>query len=263
MWRETWDFAVAILWNHFTLSGGCVLTVLVGLYEKYWKTASVSMATYSRVILVLFVFACFQAWQGERESKVGRERDLNKQELANIGQKRLTTLETENRIRKEIEKDHCDSLLQASQRNINDYGHLVLAQQSVDQGKQRQTAACLLDLAEARKPVPRRMRQIGLWYNSHVSPKSTIWLLVTNKSVTPLSVTVSCHAERPISITNFQAVVVGDVESLNLSNPALKVAENTWTVTIGSPAWTEDSPVLANVVYNGEPDKIICQFSTQ
>jgi hypothetical protein len=29
---EFWQFAVSVFWAHFTLSGGCVLTVLVGLF---------------------------------------------------------------------------------------------------------------------------------------------------------------------------------------------------------------------------------------
>jgi hypothetical protein len=70
-------FIRSVIWLHLTLLAGCVMTVAVGLFEKYVIRKALSLPVYSAMVGALLFFACFQAWQEEYTSRIGRESDLN------------------------------------------------------------------------------------------------------------------------------------------------------------------------------------------
>ena len=63
---NVWLFVKAVFIHWYTLVGGCVLIVLLGLVER-WRGIPVPNIVYWGAIIILVFVACYQAWLTEHE----------------------------------------------------------------------------------------------------------------------------------------------------------------------------------------------------
>jgi hypothetical protein len=61
------EFIRAIFHHWFVLLGGCAVTVLLGLFER-WRHITIPWGWYVRILVVFLFFACFLAWNDEHAS---------------------------------------------------------------------------------------------------------------------------------------------------------------------------------------------------
>jgi hypothetical protein len=84
------------------------------------------------------------------------------------------------------------------------------------------------------------------------------WLLITNKTITPVNLVVVCN-KRPTSIS---ANVIGGGAQLGGGNQ--KLSDYEYLLNIGSPAWSPDTPMTLDVSYSGDEnsgdENIRCSF---
>lgn len=88
-----------------------------------------------------------------------------------------------------------------------------------------------------------------------VDLQSPRWLLITNKTVTPIDLIVQC-SRRIISVSG---QVLGGGGSIQLGGSARKLADNEYELSIASPAWSPITPLSATVSYSGG-EFITCNF---
>ena len=84
--------------------------------------------------------------------------------------------------------------------------------------------------------------------------KTVRFLLLTNKSVTPVNMRVVCNAY-------LETAMIGPIGSGNMSMGAgpARLAPNAFDLSVESPAWTPTTPFVAIVHYGGDKD-IMCSF---
>lgn len=136
-------FIWSVLSLQFVLLGGCVLTVLVGLLEKYFFKHQLSLRGYTGIILALLFFACFQSWQQERRSRLGREVDLHKQEG-------MTLTETRK-------LDGCELSLRTAQDSLNRNQGAIDARSSQLAAQQASLDSCLVQLGKVQQTEPAKV----------------------------------------------------------------------------------------------------------
>jgi hypothetical protein len=235
MIQDVWDFFVAVFTLHFVLLGGCVLTVLVALWEKYLSKRGISKGIHARVILFLLFFACFQAWQQEHQSKLGRERDLHTE-------RGLTQAST-------TRERHC---------------------QAVSEGKSYQINSCLVQLGKAQQSEPLRVvghlvpggasKRLLVGQNADTGRRSQVdafertYVVVTNRILTPVRLVVSCEG----------VVVKADGNILGTTTRYVggwggRLSAQSFGVGILSPAWAPTNPMLVTVMATVDP--VGCRFS--
>lgn len=64
---KVWLFIKAVFVHWYTLVGGCLLIVLLGLWER-WRGASVPNVVFWGTIILLLFVACYKAWLNEHET---------------------------------------------------------------------------------------------------------------------------------------------------------------------------------------------------
>jgi hypothetical protein len=65
------------VWRHWVaIMEGSVATVLLGVYQSFILKKPISKAWYAVVLNGFLLFACFQAWEEQYTSRLGREADL-------------------------------------------------------------------------------------------------------------------------------------------------------------------------------------------
>ena len=79
------------------------------------------------------------------------------------------------------------------------------------------------------------------------------WILLTNKTVTPVSMVVSCNAV-------LDSVDVSPIGGTMMGSAGNKLGPSAWGSNIQSPAWAPTAPLLARVSHRGR-DSIVCSFN--
>jgi hypothetical protein len=65
---------VQAVWVHaITLAAGCVVTVMLGLFERHILKRPVSARTEIAILLAFVFFACFQAWRDEHREAIKKQ----------------------------------------------------------------------------------------------------------------------------------------------------------------------------------------------
>jgi hypothetical protein len=247
--RELFQFIVSVLSLQFVLLGGCVLTVLVGFYEKFIAKKAVSVRAYVRVIVTLMFFACFQAWQQEHRSKIGREGDLHAQEGLTLSQK----LETQREANRH---EQCEGSLREAQNSLSRFQGAVGAQTSQIQAQQGTINGCLTQAMKLLTPEALRLSFVALppIQRQKATTKSANYLVLVNKTITPVRMSITCKTPAHI-----EASVLGTgTQSGSFENQDYIGTEH--MIAIDSPAFGPSSPLLVSLDFNTEqePD---CQFS--
>ncbi len=63
--------------DHFvTLLSGCLATVSLGLFEKFYLKREVSRKTLACILFIIFLFACFQTWEAEYEQVLQLQKEV-------------------------------------------------------------------------------------------------------------------------------------------------------------------------------------------
>jgi len=175
-------------------------------------------------------------------------------------------------LRKQLEKTRTNEEItkEALANQITELQKSCAVKEAVNQTVQRQNrdeqlliANCQQQAIKLLVPPQPKVTQVALYHSGpdeHGFRKATC-ILLTNKSITPIGLTASCWSiTDPITMTGFRAFVMGGVEQLNLATSGEQLANHVWRLNIGSPAWTDTSPVLVEVAYTGTTEKIVCAF---
>jgi hypothetical protein len=86
LYRDMLNLFLVRVWARWiTLLEGSVGTVALLLLQTFWFKKPIPAGWYAAIFLGFLFFGCFQAWEDEYLSKVGREKDLHNAELRNIG----------------------------------------------------------------------------------------------------------------------------------------------------------------------------------
>ena len=230
---------------------------LGGALREVLEETSISMEAYTRVVLTLFVFACFQAWQGEHQSRIARESDL-----AGANQETSHELREKNEERKY--KETCQGLLQTSQSRINDISGNVIAQQSQTQESQSKVQECLVELGKSQR---QERLKITHYYLGRVSSQEFqspprahygTFLVLTNKAITPVRLLVTCESD----ISAAGGVLGTAAESYGGWGGQVTSSKKQFGVGILSPAWTPVNP-LSVTVFSDSDTIGTCEFEEQ
>lgn len=89
--------------------------------------------------------------------------------------------------------------------------------------------------------------------NSGIGEQHVKWLLLTNKTVTPVILRVSCN-KRPTSVSG---AVIGS--GANIGGLGRKITASEYEIDISSPAWSPVSPMTVDLSYIGSED-VSCNF---
>ena len=84
--------------------------------------------------------------------------------------------------------------------------------------------------------------------------KKVRWLVLTNKTITPVQMNVVCNK---VLEGGASVWIVG---SGMLGGGAGKMAPNIIGVNIATPAWATSSPLLVSMSYRGKEDDLTCSF---
>jgi hypothetical protein len=215
-------------------TGGVLVALIQLLREKHpryfnWSTAR-------RVAAVFLTFAIFQSWQQEYRSRLGREKDLvmsnhvvdmQKQQFAFAAQKIEGRCEAKEGVNETLQHQNRD-------------------QQSTINGCLSQ-AMKLLTPAEL-KVTPVLMDPVA----PNPATTNTQWILLANKTVTPVRMVVSCTAD-------IESVVVSPIGSAFMGGSG-KLNSRSWETIIHSPAWSPTLPLQATISYKGKGD-MACSFN--
>lgn len=247
MLRELFQFLVSVLSLQFVLLGGYVLTVLVGLYEKYIAKQTVPLTVYTSVILVLLFFACFQAWQQEHRSRVGRETDLHSQEGLTLSQRIETS-------RENLRYEQCQGSLRETQNSFNRLSGAAGVQANQIQGQQNTINGCLTQAMKLLTPEPFHLTVLLIDSDKSKSAINTeCWLLITNVPKTPVRMVMECNSPiQSASILPLGSAALGGTGKLN---------STTWEATIQSPAWAPTLPLMATIAYRPVAEHLQCRFT--
>ena len=71
-------FMFAVGDHILTLAAGCVVTILIGLIEKYVVKRQVSWKADIAILLVFLFFACFQAWRDEHRKAINTQAEIER-----------------------------------------------------------------------------------------------------------------------------------------------------------------------------------------
>jgi hypothetical protein len=89
--------------------------------------------------------------------------------------------------------------------------------------------------------------------NNGVGIQHVKWLLIVNKTITPVHLIVLCN-KRPTSVS---AEILGGGPQLSGGNQ--KLTEYQHEINITSPAWGPKTPMVLDLSYNGDQN-MVCQF---
>ena len=244
---EFTQFILSFLSFQFILLGGCVLTVLVSLYEKYVRRQEVSTRAYTLVILILAFFSCFQAWQQEHQSRIGREQDLHRQE----GQ---TAQKSEQLVQEFRRRDRCEGSVRDLENSDSRKDGALSAQSSQIQVQQASINGCLSQAMKLLSPdLKLTMHTIDYRPAENGAQIVTI-LMLTNKPLSPVRISGDCNQSLEKSAS---ARIAG---SLTMMGTEVSIAGSRLEFGIDSPSWTPASPILLRLSYKGS-GPLNCQFA--
>ena len=103
-------------------------------------------------------------------------------------------------------------------------------------------------------PEPQRITPVFLDYQDTAAGRQTRWLVLVNKTLTPVDLVVRCTT---------------DLESVNIIMPGAAVitgggdrlTRTEWQYRITSPAWSPTSPLLATVSSTVKQPNTVCSFN--
>lgn len=128
----------------------------------------------------------------------------------------------------------------------------TLQKQNRDQ--QATINGCLTQAMGLLAPEPMRITPLALDNESKDGIKKIRWLVLVNKSVTPVQMNVICNK----TLENEASVWIAG--SGLLGGGANKVAPNVVGVNVSTPAWSATSPMLVSMSYRGDKDDLSCSF---
>jgi hypothetical protein len=129
----------------------------------------------------------------------------------------------------------------------------ALKQQTVDQ--QNTINNCQTQALKLLSPEPFKIVPIVLNpANTSIGEQHVKWLLLTNKTTTPVNLIVACNKR----LTSISAEVIGGGAMLSGGNT--KLSDNTYKINISSPAWGPNTPIVLELSYIGDQN-ITCGFN--
>lgn len=247
-------FVVTVLSLQFVLLGGCALTVLVGLYERFVSKKILSTRAYVGVILLLLFFACFQAWQQEHESANWRENALR-------GQAIQTGIESGK-------AKSCADSLRVAQDSLNKSQGATDGRAQQIASQQSSLSTCLVQLGKAQQSEPMRItahllrsepskRHVNVGGPGEVEVFERSYIILTSKAVTPIRLSVVCGV-RSLHQASGYVAGTGAVMSGGWGG---RLSPNSYGVGILSPAWTPTNPLVVTVASTEDPTR--CEFGLQ
>lgn len=231
-------------------TGGIIVLLIQILKESKPKIFNWQFSR--RTLLAFLLFAMFQSWQVEYTSRIGREKDLIRSNAENDGLRRDLIVQA-NRLRDERDMALGDLRADCAAKDAKAQ---TLEKQNRDQ--QASINGCLskaIDLIP--KPEPFRQTILTMEQfqdNKNTSTRISRFLLLTNKSVSPLIMGAYCNG----SIADLRVSIVG---SGFITSAATKADAQNYRIDVATPAWTPTSPLLISVEHYDKNNDIICTFN--
>ena len=195
-----------------------------------------------------FLFAVFQSWESEHRSRLGRERELT------ASNKRIDDLTRDLSTEDRRATDRCGKEMDSVRREaaVKDAISQTLQKQNRDQ--QSTINGCLSQAMKLLTPEPPKttILPIDVADNRDPALKSTRFILLTNKTITPVRVVISCDAY-------IERVSLLPIGSAVLGGGGTRFSDRIFQSMIQSPAWTPSQPILATVEHHKE-DSPKCSF---
>jgi hypothetical protein len=249
--RGTWEFIVAVFGHwQIWLSGGGIggfMVIASSLFEKLTGKSFSKRFHLSVFVVAFFLCSCLLAWIDERDSG-----------------ERLATQVKEGIQRLNSQRMGYETRFHEQDVNfrgqISDLSQGIAVREAVSQTLQRQNRdqqstinGCLSQAMKLLTPEAQKTTVIFFDRDdSNVAIRTTRWLLLTNKPITPVRMAVQCDAY-------IQSANIGPISSGSMSSGPSRLGPNTWQTDIQSPAWTPTAPLMAIVHYRGGQD-VTCGF---
>ncbi|HWF39731.1 MAG TPA: hypothetical protein VG322_14500 [Candidatus Acidoferrales bacterium] len=233
-----WIFLTEIFSHWVTFVTGSAVSLIILVKEKYTEV-TVKWKAISAVFFLGVTFSIFFAWQDEYASAVWRGTELAKSN-ALVDEKGREIHQLESQISQKDSyitqlgglRDSTFSQLVKSQGVINNLG----------------TQVAQFNHPETLKPI---MLSMGSLYpDTKKALHSNSWLILSNKTVTPISANFTCEGY----IDDLSATIIGSGVMMGGSN---RLFGNQYRIQISAPAWSSISPMLVTTYYN-EDDPGTC-----
>jgi hypothetical protein len=154
------------------------------------------------------------------------------------------TNESEAKLRSELSEAHQEVAVQEAIRN-------TLDKQNRDQ--QGTINGCLSQAMKFLTPEPRRITILHLGSAKTVDQLTGIKsILLSNKVITPVRATVICDCD-------IERMDLGAIGSAQMGGSGQRVAPNSFSAMIQSPAWTPTQPILAEIVVRRNLEDVVKQ----
>lgn len=220
-----------------TILAGCAATVILELFRRFVLKKEFPNRWYAWILFVFLGFAAFQAWDEQFTSAEGRGR-LIAQMSADKG--------------KEDAKAVGDSA------TIEALRQQVGSQQTTINGLVLQLGEAQSKEVQPRKIIPYSVGVVKNYDNPNLSQNQGTFILLSNKTITPVQILVSCESEIDVA----SGAVLGTATMMSGGWGGRVTRSLTqFGVGINSPAWTPSNPLLVTVYAKKNPGR--CVFDEQ
>jgi len=233
------QFVLAVFgrWQIWLSGGGAggFMVIVAGVIEKITGRA-LSRRKYLLIfVIAFFLCSCLLAWIDEHDVRNGLDAKLQ------TASKQISNQADEFR-------DQISGLRQGAA--VKEAVSQTLQKQNRDQ--QSTINGCLSQAMKLLTPEPLRITPLVFDNETASEIKKVRWLVVTNKTITPVQMNVVCS--RP-----FEDGSVWVVGSGMMGGGASKIAPQVLGIGVSTPAWSPTSPLLVTMSYRGDND-LACSF---
>ncbi len=126
--------------------------------------------------------------------------------------------------------------------------------QDQNRAEQVLVADCQNQAIKRLTPEPLTITPLTLDVNDSEMGREVKWLVLTNKTLTPVTLRVTCTEE-------MQDLTIYVMGAAAIEGGADKLSATEWRYRIVSPAWSPTSPVVAVVSTRTSANNVLCSFS--